>query len=495
MSTPSSPSDMPVPSDPIALSRAALGSLPKGVEAPRHDPAALSPGIVHIGVGNFHRAHMGVYLDRLFGTGADHDWAIIGAGVRPGDAAMRERLIAQDCLTTVVDLDPSASVARVTAPMTGFLPVEPAAVIAALSDPVIRIASLTVTEGGYFIDPRTDAFDAAHPEIAADAASPDAPRTVFGILLAALRARRGAGVAPFTVLSCDNIPHNGAVTLNALAGLARLSDPTLAEWVEAHVACPNGMVDCITPATGPAEIALVRRLGIADAAPITCEPFRQWVLEDRFPQGRPALERVGVEFVADVAPYELMKLRLLNGLHAALGYSGALLGHEMVHEATADPAIRAYLVALATREIIPTLAPIEGVDYGAYLATLLDRFGNGAVGDTIARLCLDGSNRQPKFILPTLRDALAADGRWSGLALEVALWRRYCATAERLDDPRAEPLRAVARDPDPAAMLSLKDVFGDLVDERRFVATYADWSATLEERDARRVLGAYLVAE
>ena len=478
----------------IPLSRATLGSLPEGVAAPAHDPAALAPGIVHIGVGNFHRAHMGVYLDRLFGMGRDHGWAILGAGVRPGDAAMRERLLAQDCLTTVVELDPEGSLARVTAPMVGFVPVEPAALVAALSDPAIRIASLTVTEGGYFIDPLTDAFDAAHPEIAADATAPDAPRTVFGILLAALRARREAGTPPFTVLSCDNIPHSGAVTRGALAGLARLSDPALAEWVEARVACPNGMVDCITPATGPAEIALVERLGVADAAPVTCEPFRQWVLEDRFPEGRPALEAVGVEFVDDVAPYELMKLRLLNGLHAALGYSGALLGHAMVHEAVADPEIRAFLVALAEREITPTLAPIAGVDYGAYLATLLERFGNAAVGDTIARLCLDGSNRQPKFVLPTLRDALAAGGRFEGLALEVALWRRHCATAERLDDPRAERLRAVSRDPDPLAMLAMRDVFGALGGEPRFAEAYAGWAARLDEGDARRVLRGYAEA-
>ena len=400
--------------------------------------------------------------------------------------------MAQDCLTTVVELDPAGSAARVTAPMAGFVPVEPAAVVAALSEPAIRIASLTVTEGGYFIDPRTDAFDADHAEVVADAGAPDAPRTVFGILLAALRRRREAGAAPFTVLSCDNIPHSGAVTLGALAGLARLSDPGLASWVEAEVACPDGMVDCITPATGPAEIALVERLGVSDRAPVTCEPFRQWVLEDRFPGGRPALEEVGVEFVADVAPFELMKLRLLNGLHAALGYSGALLGHAMVHEAVADPDIRAFLAALAEREITPTLAPIAGVDYGAYLATLLERFGNAAVGDTIPRLCLDGSNRQPKFVLPTLRDALAAGGRFEGLALEVALWRRHCATAAQLDDPRAERLRAAARDPDPAAMLALGDVFGALAGEPRFAASHAEWSGLLEARDARDVLGRYV---
>ena len=215
------------------------------------------------------------------------------------------------------------------------------------------------------------------------------------------------------------------------------------------------------------------------------------MLEDRFPQGRPALERVGVEFVGDVAPYELMKLRLLNGLHAALGYSGALLGHEMVHEAVADPDIRAWLTALAQREIMPMLEPIEGVSYADYLATLLERFGNAAVGDTIARLCLDGSNRQPKFMLPTLRDAMAWGGPWDGLALEVALWRRYCAVADRLDDPRAERLRPAARDPDPATMLAMGEVFGGLGEVDRFECALARWSDRLAEGSVRDALRRY----
>lgn len=445
----------------IPLSLATLPDLPDGVAGPGYARAALSPGIVHIGVGNFHRAHMAVYLDRLFALGRDLDWAILGAGVRPGDAAMRDRLRAQDCLTTVVDLDPAGSTARVIGPMIDFLPVDPAALVAALSDPAIRIASLTITEGGYYIDPLTGAFDADHPDIAADATSPDAPRSVFGILLAALRARRDAGTPPFAILSCDNIPHNGEVTRAALGGLAHLLDPDLAAWIESGVAIPNGMVDCITPATGPAVIARVRALGIEDSAPVTCEPFRQWVLQDRFPEGRPALEAVGVEFVEDVLPYELMKLRLLNGLHAAMGYAGDLRGHRMVHDAVRDPLIRDWLRTLARTEIIPTLSPIPGVDYDAYLATLFERFGNHAVGDTIPRICLDGSNRQPKFILPTLRDRLAQGGSADGLVMEIAFWRRHCRDSATLDDPRADLLRSTASE-HPGAFLALTEIFGDL---------------------------------
>ncbi|WP_238941239.1 mannitol dehydrogenase family protein [Jannaschia sp. Os4] len=471
---------------PIRPSRGTLDRLPEGVARPAHDPAALTPGIVHVGVGNFHRAHMGVYLDRLFDMGRDHDWGIVGAGVRPGDAAMRERLAAQDWMTTVVELEPSALDARVIAPMTGFAPVDPAATVAAMADPAIRIVSLTVTEGGYFTDAE-GAFDEGHPEIVADAAG-DAPKTVFGMILAALRARRAAGHGPFTVMSCDNLQGNGHAARQALEGLARMRGE--ADLLDG-VSTPNGMVDCITPATDDAVRAMVSEtFGVADAAPVVCEPFRQWVLEDDFAAGRPALEAVGVEFVDDVVPYELMKLRVLNAGHAALAYPAALLGHHMVHDAMADADIRAWVRALIAREAIPTLAPIPGVDPHAYLDTCLDRFANARVGDTVPRLCFDGSGRQPQFVLPTLRDRLAADAPVDGLALEVALWRAHCATAEPLEDPKAGMLRDAARH-DPAAFLALEEVFGDLGAAAPFAEAFASACATLDRDGPRAAIRAY----
>ena len=341
----------------ITLTLDALRRLPEGVAAPGYDPAALGPGIVHVGVGNFHRAHMGVYLDRLFGAGLGHDWAIVGAGVRPADAVTRERLAAQDWLSTVVELDPAGLSARVTAPMRGFAAVEPEATVAAMADPRVRIVSLTVTEGGYFAAP-DGGFDAEHPEIRADAGD-GPPRTVFGMILAALARRRAEGRAPFAVLSCDNLPGNGHAARAATAGLAALRGE---EGLLDGVSFPNGMVDCITPATDDAVRAMVReRFGVDDAAPVICEPFRQWVLEDDFPQGRPPLEEVGVEFVPDVVPYELMKLRVLNAAHAAIAYPSALLGHRMVHEAVGDPDVAAWVRSVIAREAIPTLAPIPGV--------------------------------------------------------------------------------------------------------------------------------------
>jgi mannitol 2-dehydrogenase len=466
----------------LTLNDAALPRLPEGVSGPGYDRAALRPGILHVGVGNFHRAHMAVYLDRLFATGRDQTWALVGAGVRPADAAMRDRLAAQDWLTTVVELDPHGLSARVVGSMVDFVPVDPAAIIARMADPAIRIVSMTVTEGGYYVDAQTDGFNTGHPDIMADAAAPDSPRTVFGMIIAALRARRAAGVAPFTVLSCDNLPENGHVARRTVTGLARLSDPAMADWIAAQVAFPNSMVDCITPATTDRERALVAdRFGITDAAPVVCEPFRQWVLEDHFPQGRPALETVGAEFVANVAQYELMKLRILNGGHAAIAYPGALLGHHFVHDAMADARIARWLDALTRSEIVPTLAPIPGVSYDTYRETVATRFANPEVGDTIPRLCHDGSNRQPKFILPTIRDALAKGSPVAGLALEVALWCRYCAGTDEAgraippSDDAAEDLRAraLATRDDPAAFLANAAVFGDLGQDADFGAAFA----------------------
>lgn len=490
--------------DPLPLNAAALARLAPGIARPGYDRATLTPGILHVGVGNFHRAHMAVYLDRLFSTGRDHDWAIVGAGVRPADAAMRARLAAQDWLTTVVELDPHGLSARVVGSMIDFVPVDPAAIIARMTDPAIRIVSLTVTEGGYFVDAKTDGFDIAHPDIQADARAPGSPRTVFGLIIAALAARRAAGIPPFTVLSCDNLPENGDVARRAVTGLARLSDPEMADWIAACVAFPDSMVDCITPATTDRERAIVaERFGIRDAVPVACEPFRQWVLQDRFPLGRPALETVGAQFVDDVAPYELMKLRILNGGHAAIAYPGALLGHHFVHDAMADPRIARWLDRLTRREIVPTLAPIPGVNYDAYREKVAERFSNPAVGDTIPRLCQDGSNRQPKFILPTLRDALAQGRPHAGLALEVALWCRYCAGTDEAgraiapnDDAHATLRRLALESRDmPEAFLLNTAVFGPLGADPAFRSAFCASLGSLWSRGVAATLADYTEGE
>ena len=471
---------------------------------PAYDRSRLSPGIVHIGLGNFHRAHQAVYMDDLFAKGLAQDWAILGAGVREGDARMREALLAQDCLSTVIELDPAGHRALRIGSMVGFVEVQPdnAALIAALSDPAIRIVSLTVTEGGYFVDPATGRFDPSAPEIVADAARPDHPATAFGAILTALKARRAAGTVPFTVMSCDNLPGNGHVTRDAVVGLARLSDPDLADWVAAHVAFPNGMVDRITPATGPRERALAARFGLDDPVPVTCEPFRQWVLEDNFPAGRPPLEAVGVTFTDDVHAYEAMKIRILNGGHAIIAYPGGLLDIDLVHEAMAHPLISGFLDKVERDEIIPFVAPVPDTDLQDYFALIRDRFANPEIADTVRRLCLDGSNRQPKFILPSLRDNLAAGRVPRGLILESALWCRYCAGVSDSgaviapNDPNWDRLTGVAQAArqDASLWLAMEDIYGATGRDPAVVGAFAAALRDLWDRGTAAVLTDFIAA-
>ncbi|RHZ94348.1 mannitol dehydrogenase family protein [Cereibacter sphaeroides] len=475
----------------------------RSVTRPAYDRSSLTPGIVHIGVGNFHRAHQAVYLDDLFALGEGHDWAILGAGVRPTDARMREALAAQDNLSTVIELDPAGHRARQVGAMVGFLPVEAdnAALIEAMSDPRIRIVSLTVTEGGYYVD-ASGAFDPTHPDIVADAAHPGRPATAFGAILAALRARRDAGVTPFTVMSCDNLPGNGHVTRNAVVGLAELYDAELAGWVKAQVAFPNGMVDRITPATGPHERELAQGFGLADPVPVTCEPFRQWVIEDHFPAGRPALEKVGVTFTPHVHAYEAMKIRILNGGHAVIAYPSALMDIQLVHEAMAHPLIAAFLHKVEVEEILPHVPPVPDTSIPDYLTLIESRFSNPEIADTTRRLCLDGSNRQPKFIVPSLRDNLAAGTVPKGLVLLSALWCRYCfgttdsGVVVEPNDPNWTALqdRAQRAKENPAEWLAMTEVYGDLAQNDLLAAEFATALEAVWRDGAEAVLRRFLAA-
>lgn len=488
----------------MKLCLANLSDLPDTVERPTYTRDQLSAGIVHIGLGNFHRAHMALYMHDLFQTGRDLDWAIVGAGVRAPDAVVRDDLAAQDWLTTVCELDPSGDRAIVTGPMIDFLPVVEGngPLVARMTEADIRIVSLTVTEGGYYVTP-AGAFDAGHADIVHDAAHPDVPRTVFGALIAALRARRAAGTGPFTVMSCDNLPENGHVARATVTGLARLMDPDLADWIATNVAFPCAMVDRITPATSDRERAMIAdRYGIEDRRPITCESFRQWVLEDHFSAGRPAFDEVGVTLTPDVAPYELMKIRILNGGHAALAYPAALLDIHYVHDAALHPLVRGFLDKLEHQEIIPTVPPVPNTDLAAYYTQIGARLENPGVADTIPRLCQDGSNRQPKFILPTTRDRIAGGRSIDGLSLVSALWCHALAgvseSGERIaiEDPSAEDLQTAAHaaKADPAAFLALDFVFGDLVRERMFRDAFATHLRALQSEGTAAVLKGYIAA-
>lgn len=488
----------------IRLSSRNLGTIGARVPVPNYDRSALKAGIVHFGVGNFHRAHQASYLDALFNTGHDHDWAIIGAGVMPSDESMRAALAHQDYLTTVVEQEADANRARVIGSMIDFLPTDDAtSIISALADPAIRIVSMTVTEGGYFINSASGHFDSTHPLIVADARVPVHPRTVFGLIVAGLARRKLAGIAPFTVMSCDNVPHNGAVARNAVTGLARLSDPAFADWIAENVAFPNSMVDRITPATSDRErVSVARDYGIGDTQPVFCEAFTQWVLEDHFPSGRPALETVGVQFVPDVTPYEDMKIRILNGGHAVISYPAGLLGVHFVHEAMAHPLIRGFLDKVEREEILPVVPPVPDTDLREYLEVIERRFSNPKIGDTVRRLCLDGSNRQPKFIIPSIADRLRAGLSVPGLALSSALWCRYCygttdSGAEIApNDPDWSRLSSIAKEArgNPSAWLEMEDIYGAVGQSPKFREAFGTALTALWSKGVERTLSESLNA-
>lgn len=486
------------------LSRATLKSFNK-VHKPGYDLEALTPGIVHFGVGNFHRAHQAVYLDDLFGLGLDQDWALVGAGVRASDDAMRDTLKAQDWLTTVVDQEAEHSEARITASMVDYVTISTdegrKALMSYLTSPDIRIVSMTITEGGYYIDPASQHFDPAHPDIVYDGVHIDKPNTVFGLIVQALKLRKQAEVEPFTVMSCDNIPGNGHVAEDAVVGLARLSDPEFADWIATNVAFPNSMVDRITPATGARErdIAL-KEFEVEDGWPVFCEGFKQWVVEDKFPTGRPRLHKVGVIFSDQVDAYELMKIRILNGGHAAIAYPGGLLDIHFVHEAMENPLIRKYLEKLTKEEIIPEVPPVPNTVLEDYRLLIDKRFANPKIGDTIRRLCLDGSNRQPKFILPTVSDRLAKGHSVTGLALVSALWCRYCygttdsGTVIEPNDPSWDRLvkQAVLAKDEPTRWLEMTDIFGALATNPAYIDAFSAALKRIWQDGTAKTLERYL---
>lgn len=484
----------------IAVSNEAPGR-PK-IERPRYDRSALTPGIVHIGVGNFHRAHQAWYLHRLMQAGQAMDWAILGAGVRPYDAAMRDKLLRQDCLTTLIELDPQTVKAEIVGPMIDYLTVEEGhrPLIAAMADPRIRIVSLTITESGYYFDPVTKGFDADHADIRHDAAHPDRPRTAFGAIVAALRLRRAAGHRPFTGLSCDNLQGNGALLRQAVVSLARLSEPELADWIAAEATFPNSMVDCIAPVTGPQELALAQGFGIADAAPVTHEPYRQWVIEDAFCAGRPPLETVGVTFSDDVHAYETMKIRILNAGHQVLANVGEVMGIDTISGCLAHPGIAAMFRKVQGEEIIQTVGPVPGMTPPAYLDLIQARFANPRIVDTTRRVAFDGSARHAGFVLPILRDQLVAGRSVSGLALVEAFWARMCAGLREdgsviaPNDPAWDDLKAVAQlaRTRPRAWLEQARIYGDLSDAVPFADAFEDWLRLIWSEGCESALRAYV---
>lgn len=474
----------------IALCNTSLGQLSGRATVPNYDRGRMSAGIVHIGVGNFHRAHLAWYVHRLMQAGGAADWAIIGAGVMENDRVMRQRLLDQDCLTTLIELDPGGSQAtEIIGPMLDYLPVEAgnAALIGAMADPRIRIVSMTVTEGGYYIDSETGGLDADHPDIRHDVANPATPRTAFGAMVAALRLRRDAGTGPFTGLCCDNLQGNGAILKQTVVGLARLGDPGLADWIDTSCSFPNSMVDCIVPATGPRERRLARTLGVDDAVPVTHENFRQWVIEDDFCAGRPDWDLVGAEFSDDVHQHEVRKIRILNGGHQVLANIGELMGLDTISQTIDTPLVNDLFHKVQHDEIVPHIPRMPGLTTMEYLDMIGRRFANPAIVDTVRRVAFDGSARHVGFLLPSVRDGLAAKTPVDGLALVEALWARMCAGTREdgsrieANDPLWDELTATAAAArhSPVAWLRMTRIYGDLAENATFATAFEGWLASL----------------
>lgn len=485
----------------VTLSNSNLEHFPDEVKRPNYDRSQLTPGIVHIGVGNFHRAHQAWYLHRLMEQGLACDWAIVGAGVRPYDEKQRQKLQAQDYLTTLIELDPSGRSAEVVGSMIDYIPIQEGngPLVERMAEPDIRIVSLTVTEGGYYIDPATNAFDVDHPDILHDARNPYAPVTAFGAMILALRLRRDRGVGPFTGLSCDNLQGNGDILRQTVVSLARLSDPDLAEWIDQHCSFPNSMVDCIVPATGAKEMDVVRELGIADEVPVTHENFRQWVIQDDFCAGRPEWDKAGATFSDRVHDYETMKLRILNAGHQIIVGAGELLSMETISGCMNHSLIGDLFDKVESEEIAPLVSPVPGMTPEAYVELIGQRFRNPAIVDTTRRVAFDGSSRHPAFLLPIVREALEGRGRVDGLALVEALWARMCfGTREdgsqiEPNDPYWEDLTAVAKAARerPQAWLEQRHIYGDLGDQERFAAAFVKWLSLIWASGTEAALRTY----
>jgi mannitol-1-phosphate/altronate dehydrogenase len=477
----------------VRLCRTNLAALPATIAGPRFDPADVRAGIVHLGLGGFHRAHMARYTHDLMDRGPSAaEWGIVGVGLLPADVRVRDALAPQDGLYTLVERQDGDEAATVIGSVREviFAGDSSWAALDAIDDPAIRIVSLTVTENGYCLNPATKALDRGHPSIVHDLAHPDRPRSAVGILVEAYRRRMAAGARAFTALTCDNIQNNGVVLRGVVLTLAGWRDQALAEWIAVNASFPSTMVDRITPVTTPAQIQdLTVRFGLADRWPVFCERFRQWVIEDDFVAGRPAWEEVGAQFVTDVAPYEFMKLRLLNASHLAIAGLGRLVGHVYIDEAVRDPLLRSYMRALMDRETAPTLPPVPGVDLETYKAQLLERFGNVAIKDTVDRVNADAPIN---LLVEPIRDRLAAGAGVDLLALALAAWMRRATGVDQAGNPISvvHPLadllreRAIAGGPNPRPLLDIRKLFGDLIDDGAFVATLGAWLKSLYEDGA-----------
>jgi mannitol 2-dehydrogenase len=462
----------------VPLSNATLRLHSQRIDVPTYDRSALQRGVVHIGAGNFHRAHQAVYFDDLACLGISDQWGVTGVSLHSRD--VKDLLSAQDGLYTVVERGHDSQTARVVGSISNYhsAPYDSAAVRAALADPQTRIVSLTITANGYYLDPVTREFDASHPDVRADLVVSDSFTTAWAYLAEALDQRRRAGTRPFTVLCCDNIPDNTQAARTALVSFAELRDPGLARWIDTHVAFPSTMVDRITPQTSDEERQFVEdTFGIADKWPVLTEPYCQWIIEDVFSNDRPPLDEVGAQFVSDVSDHKLLKTRLLNGTHIALACLATLAGYQCTDEAMNDPVIFGYIEQLMRDEIQPLLPAVPGMNTPGYRDTLLSRLSNPRMSDQLSRLARRGSTKISSFLLPSLQEAIAQGRPHTLLMLALAGWARYLRGYDlkggtiHIDDPESTVLTRLAtmegNNPGP---LLRHEIFAEL----RVIPTFAE---------------------
>lgn len=487
---------------PILLSQQHLSSIASLLPCPNYDRDTIKTGIVHIGVGGFHRSHQAYYIHQLLEHYRELNWGICGIGLREADRKINHVLTQQDCLYTLITQHPSGEVkSEVIGALTDFIfAIEsPDAAIDKMAHPDTKIVSLTITEGGYNFNPSTGEFDFDNPDIQAELQDPHQAKTVFGFLTAALKKRKDQGLPAFTVLSCDNIQHNGDVARRMLLAFAHKQQPSLADWIDKEVSFPNTMVDRITPVTSSKAIEyLQHEYSLTDEWPVVCEPFIQWVIEDRFSNGRPPLEKVGVQFVSDVEPYEKMKIRLLNAGHSVLGIPGAIHGHPTINACMEDEVFATFMRQFMDKEATPVLGEIEGIDLTTYKDSLAERFANPNIKDGVSRICSESSAKLPKFLIPTIQENLETGGSIIYGACMLAAWAYYSDKGcdrnnqpiEIIDERKAElHQHANQYEQDKLSFLRIPDIFGSLADNKRFLKEYTKMiDAIYEKADIRMLM-------
>lgn len=490
----------------MKLNKTNVSKIGTQIPIPTYDSQQLKTGIVHIGVGGFHRSHQAYYIHQLLEKHGATDWAICGIGLREADRTMANVLEAQDYLYTLVTQHPDGKVeSEIIGAITEYLLAvdHPQLVIDKMAHPDTKIVSLTITEGGYNFNSITGEFDFENPDVQHELAHPEEPKTVYGYLMAALRKRQGKGLPPFTILSCDNIQHNGDMLRKMLLAFAKKQDIKIADWIAEKIGFPNTMVDRITPVTTPEVTSYLKNTHqITDQWCVVCEPFIQWVVEDNFSNGRPPLEKLGVQFVPDVTPYEKMKIRLLNAGHSVLGLPGAIHGHPTIDACMEDAVFAKFMRRFMDREVTPILGKVEGLDIEKYKDSLEKRFANPNIKDSVSRICAESAAKLPKFLIPTLRENLEKDGSIKYATFILAAWCYYSdkgiqENGEPLEiiDAQKEALHQAAQktENDWTGFLNQNEIFENLNKNERFLKAYTSIvQAIYKEKSIRKLMNELL---